>query len=184
MINAKKARTMQSCIKRGLFCCRLAVYDGMRHLGPVMAGVRSCGIVACVTDNPSSCAIRSPSLRAAPFAHIKISSIVPGNENTFYFPSSLQTTLTPVPNLHYCNEKLSVANAKIIVETVFEERDLLSFGFYARVYDRDFYIKASGGKLSGDAWMKIFMAAAAASIVASVIFIFFAQKTDLKLKIT
>lgn len=71
------------------------------------------------------------------------------------------------------------------MESVVEEKNILSFGFYARVYDKDYYFTITGdGKLSGDDWMKIFIAAAAASVVASVAFIFYAQRTDLKLKFT
>lgn len=161
------------------------MYDGVRQLGPLVGGIRSCGLIACVTNDRRSCADRSSALKSASFTSIKISSVVPINKNTYYFPSTLQTSLTPILDYLYCNEELSAQRAKITMESVTEEENILSFGFYARVYERDHYLKKlNDGKLSGDDWMKIFIGAAAVSVVASVAFIFYAQRTDLKLKIT
>lgn len=159
------------------------MHDGTRHLGPVIAGIRSCGVLACVTEDPRTCADRSSLLKPTPFKSIKITSVSPTDAHTFYFPSTLRTSLTPLRDVFYCNEPVNAKKAKISVETVFEEGSLLSFGFYGRVYDRDYYLR-DRAKLSGDDWMKIFMAGAAACTVASVLFIFYAQRTDLKLKIT
>lgn len=166
-----------------LFLFRLAVYDGLRHLGPVTGGIRSCGIIACVTSNRETCADRSPSLKPISFDSIKIYSTVPANDDTFYFPSSLQTSITPISNILYCNENLNIREAKIEMETILDEDNLLAFGFYGRVYSRDFLVRHNYGKLSGDDWMKIFIGAAGATTVACVIFIFIAQNTDLKHKI-
>lgn len=162
------------------------MYDGVRHAGPLYAGIRSCGIMACVTNDRSTCADRASHLKPASFTSIKISSVVPISDNTFYFPITLQTSLRPLSSYFYCNERINGDKSKIHMETVSEQENLLSFGFYGRVYNRDYHVQSNvaGGKLSGDDWMKIFMAAAAALIVASVLFIFYAQKTDLKLKIT
>lgn len=157
----------------------------MRKLGPLKGGIRTCGIVACTTNQRHTCADRSQVLKPAQFDSIKISSTLPADDNVFYLPSTLQASLTPVSNYMYCNEKLNSKQAKIDMETIFDEENLLTFGFYGRVYERDVYI-ADGryGKLSGDDWMKIYIVSVAAAIIASVGFIFYAQRTDLKLKIT
>lgn len=161
------------------------MYDGRRHLGPLIGGIRSCGIVACTTKNRHSCASRSTSLKPASFDSIKIfAKVLIEEDNVFYFPTTVQLSLKPVTNYLYCQEDLNAKEAKIEMETVFDEENILTFGFYGRVYSRDAYVRSSNEKLSGNEWMKIFMVSVAIAIVVSVIFIFYAQRTDFKLKIT
>lgn len=168
-----------------LFNFRLAVYDGLRQLGPLKGGIRTCGIVACTINQRHTCADRSQVLKPAQFDSIKISATLPADDKVLYFPSTLQTSLTPVSTYMYCNEKLNSKQTKIDMETVFDEESLLAFGFYGRVYERDVYLTDGRyEKLSGDEWMKIYIVSVAAAIIASVGFIFYAQRTDLKLKIT
>lgn len=162
----------------------MAVYDGLRHLGPVHGGIRSCGIIACATIDRRTCTDRSSVLKPASFESIQITATFPIVDNAFYFPTTLQASLTPVLNYLYCNEDVNSKETKIEMETIFDEKNLLSFGFYGRVCSRDFLVRNSYEKLSGDDWMKIFIAAAAAAVIASVIFIFYAQRSDLKLKIS
>lgn len=157
------------------------MFDGLRRLGPIYTGIRACAIVSCATNNPSSCTDTKLHLKPTPIASIEISSTVLTSD-AFYFPTTLQTSLTPLSSYAYCSEEINGEEAKIQMEAI-SERHLLTFGFYGRVYGRDYYSRSNVG-MSGDDWMKIYMAAAAVVTAASVLFIFYAQKTDLKLKIT
>lgn len=166
----------------------MAVYDGQRHLGPVSAGVRSCGLVACVSGDRRTCAGRSPKARPQVFTSVSLVGVYDSEDvdDVFTFPATLTTNLAPTKGYFYCERKGSDGKPRVEMSTAVEEKALLAFGFYSRVYSRDVVVVdlSKFEKLSGDEWMQIFMGSAAFSVVLSVVFIFYAQRTDMKLKFT
>lgn len=169
-----------------VFSARMAVFNGVRHLGPVTAGIRTCGLLACPSDL-ALCGRRVNSLQAAYFKRVKITVTFSADGNKFDMPSTLRSDLKPIKDYSFCVEKIGDGKAKLIMETLSSKELLFSFGFYSRVYNVDgtpMRMQSTNRNLPGDSWICIFMAIVGALIVISVIFIYYAQRTELKLKFT
>lgn len=172
------------------FSGRMAVFNGVRHLGTIPAAIRTCGLIACPNDI-KLCGARVNDLKTINFKTVRIAGMfTTETDKIIDMPSTLQSDLTPVKDYLFCTEKFNDGNVKIIMETV-SPKELFSFGFYSRIYnDAQIYdgmrIRKgnSNESLSGDLWIYAFMVIVAVLIVISVIFIYVAQYTNLKLKIT
>lgn len=171
------------------FSARMAVFNGERHLGTVPATIRTCGLIACPSD-VKLCGKRLNNLKAISFKAVRITGVFSTDRETIDMPSTLHSDLTPVRDYLFCNEKLNDGNTKIVLETI-SPKELFSFGFYGRICnDGQTYngIQNREGNsnvnLSGEVWIYIFMAIVAVLIVLCVIFIYVAQYTSLKFKIS
>lgn len=166
----------------------MAVFNGIRHLGHVPATIRTCGLIACPND-VNLCGERVNSMQPISFKTIRITGTFSTEQYTVDMPSTLRSDLTPVRDYLFCAEKLDDEKIKIIMETTSSKELLFSFGFYSRIYNTmDVYnilrFKEQNVNLSGETWIYIFMAIVGVLTVFSVIFIYVAQYTHLKLKFT
>lgn len=119
-----------------IFFIRLAVFHGVLEYTPLRAGVRTCSLIACFSNDTTTCG-RSPDSIPLTFKSISITGTFKIDEYIFDQPDTLQTNLQPVDNYLYCAETQDSENVKITISTSVEQKSILSFGIYGRMNNVD-----------------------------------------------
>ncbi|XP_071053496.1 vanin-like protein 2 isoform X2 [Onthophagus taurus] len=116
---------------------KVAAFYGIRSMSNPLStlGVRSCALVACQNDNSSSCSMR-PSAFNVEFSRVTIKTHVPTNQDTFYIPSTLSSSLRPLTLYTYCEGDIEDGQVEIAM-TIERANDIMAFGIFGRVYNLD-----------------------------------------------
>lgn len=106
-------------------------------MGALTAAIRTCSLIACVSNDTISCGTPSQDNTPLTFKNIAITGTFHFNDYIFDQPAMLQTNLKPVDNYLYCAESQDSDTVKITVSTSVEQKSILSFGFYGRIHNFD-----------------------------------------------
>jgi hypothetical protein len=117
---------------------RAVVFNGVRTIMDIPTGlVSTCIIVACTDETISSCGYRFTGRRAVMeafvFNDISISGNFQLNENDFYIPNSVDTSILPLhpKEFTYSQRETGVPNQrKISIQLKNPRSNLLSFGIF------------------------------------------------------
>ncbi|XP_076255817.1 vanin-like protein 3 isoform X1 [Rhynchophorus ferrugineus] len=129
---------------KNIYTYLLVAYTGIRtYSGFYNGGVDSCGVVACLNDSVESCGRRftNYSTIAWPitFNSINISGTFIETEDKIQFPTTLLSSIRPLPIDHYSWE--SEVTGPNVVRTVrlHKSQDrLLTFGIFGRDFTKDY----------------------------------------------
>lgn len=120
---------------------RLIAFNGSILHGNVTIGTRACALVACLSNDVSTCGQRNPTFTAnTTFTSISITGNFSNTTFTFDQPISLQTSLQPLysSNYSFCVQTAQDRNTvRVSLDTKHDLNGLLTFGIFGRVYEND-----------------------------------------------
>lgn len=145
------------CNYNGEYCCRfrvvlqerpafhdpkymLALFYGVRTFGDTTIGVRSCGLIACLNKDKSTCGMRNHTSRSETiFKQISIrGNFDHGYNDNFDMPITLTYEQLPLTEYTYC-ETLTDDKKAVLAEMRSTQplTNLMSFGIFGRMYVYD-----------------------------------------------
>lgn len=138
---------------------RLGVFNGVRTFdGFATGGIHTCSIIACSNSTISGCGVRfanqTEDSSQIKFNNISISGSFP-TENSFTMPNAVNNLIMPISLEHfsyvegspYTVNDLTYIDVKY--DLIVAHSDLLSFGIYGRVFDKDGMDVTGKGNLIG-----------------------------------
>ncbi|KAK4878066.1 hypothetical protein RN001_010572 [Aquatica leii] len=123
----------------------LTAYKGVRSFSGVYdGGVDICGVVACRTQNLSSCGKRFPNYEniswPLTFKHIQIKAQFEIDDKKFQYPNSLRSNIKPLPVADIEWTSTTLNNTIERTYTLKEPQNrLMTFAIYGRDFSRDKY---------------------------------------------
>ncbi|KAJ6649866.1 Vanin-like protein 2 [Pseudolycoriella hygida] len=120
------------------------VFHGKRIWDGSGYGVTVCAVVACLTNDTETCAVRMDSMTFDHRWHsLKISGQFPSGEQYFYLPNTLDSSINPFMVREFVYDETFDGTSKVHISmtSVGRIREFYSFG----IYGRDFNLDATGG---------------------------------------
>ncbi|XP_044740034.1 vanin-like protein 2 [Chrysoperla carnea] len=119
---------------------QFVIRDGVRSFSSMAnGGIQLCGIVACTTNNTSSCGLRFPDYNKIDwpitFENITIRANFPEKKTLIHFPNTLNASIMPILPSSWSWERKDTNT--IVYKLNKPQNYLLTFGIFGRNFDFD-----------------------------------------------